>query len=199
SLWNIKEFMTKPIAADEIITFVTDVFERVDMPAQDAKLLAQELVDAELSGYPSHGLRKVGEYLDRVQRNVTNANPEITLDLDKGALARVDGDNGFGHLVVDFATRLAIERVKEYGLAGVGVHNANFAGRLGVFARNAADHGIATIVFANTGGAIQVVWALGGCEPRFSTEPMAAGFPRAGEAHFVLDVAAGSYAYSRLG
>jgi len=199
SLWNIKEFMTKPIAADEIITFVTEVFERADMPVQDAKSLAQELVDAELSGYASVGLRKVGEYLDRVQRNVTNANPEITVDLDKGALARVDGDNGFGHLVVDFATQLAIERAKEYGLAGVGVHNANFAGRLGGYARNAADHGIATIMFANTGGAIQVVSAPGGTEPRLSTAPIAAGFPRAGEAHFVLDFATSSVAYSRLG
>src|SRR5699024_8299027 len=152
-LWNIKEFMTKPIAADEIITFVTEVFERADMPVQDAKSLAQELVDAELSGYASVGLRKVGEYLDRVQRNVTNANPEITVDLDKGALARVDGDNGFGHLVVDFATQLAIDRAKEYGLAGVGVHNANFAGRLGCYVPNAGYKGIATTAIAYTGGA----------------------------------------------
>src|SRR5699024_3644730 len=32
SLWNIKEFLTKPIAADEIITFVTEVFELADIP-----------------------------------------------------------------------------------------------------------------------------------------------------------------------
>src|SRR5699024_4911078 len=93
----------------------------------------------------------------------------------------------------------AIDLVKDYGLAGVVVHNVNFAGRLGVFARNSADHGIATIMFANTGGAIQVVSAPGGTEPRFSTAPIAAGFPRAGEAHFVLDFATSSVAYSRLG
>src|SRR5699024_4059077 len=35
SLGNIKEFMTKPIAADEIITFVPEVFDRADMPVHD--------------------------------------------------------------------------------------------------------------------------------------------------------------------
>src|SRR5699024_11252719 len=121
-LWNIKEFMTKPIAADEIITFVTEVFERADMPVQDAKSLAQELVDAELSGYASVGLRKVGEYLDRVQRNVTNANPEITVELDKGALASVDGDKGFGHIVVDLGTQLTSEKSEDYAMTGGGGH-----------------------------------------------------------------------------
>src|SRR5699024_1794848 len=93
----------------------------------------------------------------------------------------------------------AIERAKEYGLAGVGVHNASFAGWLGGSARNAADHGIATIMFANTGGAIQVVSAPGGTEPRLSTGPVGARLPRAVAAHFVLDFATSAVAYSRLG
>lgn len=191
--------MTKPVAADEVTNFVTEIFERADMPRPDAESLAHELVDAQLCGYASHGLRKVGEYVDRIQRHVTNATPAITIDLDKGGLTRIDGDNGFGHLVVDFATNVAIERAKEHGIAGVGVHNANFAGRLGVFARKAADHGIATMMFANTGGSMQVVSAPGGAEPRLSTAPIAAGFPRSGDAHFVLDYATSSVAYSRLG
>src|SRR5699024_2310796 len=83
--------------------------------------------------------------------------------------------------------------------AGVGVHNANFAGRLGGYARNAADHGIATFMFANTGGAIQVVSAPGGTEPRLSTAPIAAGFPRSCEAHFVLDFATSSVVDNRVG
>lgn len=191
--------MTKTFAAEEIAAFVTTIFEQADMPARDAAFLAQELVDAELSGYASHGLRKVGEYVDRIQRNVTNPTAEITVDLDKGALARVDGDNGFGHLVIEYATQLAVGRAKEYGIAGVGVHNSNFAGGLGVFARKAAEQGVATVMFANTGGALQVVSAPGGAQPRFSTNPIAAGVPRAGGAHFVLDFATSSVAYSRLG
>lgn len=190
--------MTQKVRVEEICAFVTNIFERVDMPANDARFLAQELVNSELIGYTSHGLRKVGEYVDRVRRNITNARPEIRIDLDRGALARVDGDNGFGHLVINFATELAIERATKSGIAGVGVHNSNFAGSLGPFARKAAERGIATLMFANTGGALKVVSAPGGTEPRFSTNPIAAGVPRADGADFVLDFATSAVAYSRL-
>lgn len=190
--------MTDLVAPEELSSFITDVFHHAQMPADDAAFLAQELVDAECSGYASHGLRKVGEYVDRIQREVTNPNANITIDIDRGAMVRLDGDNGFGHLVLDAAAAVAIERSKRYGIAGVAVHNSNLAGRLGDCVRKVVDHGIATLMFANTGGSVKVVAPPGGAEPRISTNPIAAGFPRADSPHFVMDFATSAVAYGHV-
>lgn len=190
--------MTDLVSANDLSAFIADVFHQAQMPADDAAFLAQELVNAEFSGYTSHGLRKVGEYVDRIQRDVTNPAANISIDIDRGAMVRLDGDNGFGHLVLDAAAEVAIERSKRYGIAGIAVHNSNFAGRLGDCVRKIVDHGIATLMFANTGGALKVVAPPGGAEPRMSTNPIAAGFPRAAGPHFVLDYATSAIAYSQL-
>ena len=46
--------------------------------------------------------------------------------------ARDDGDNGFGHLVVNRATETAIAKARETGIAWVGIRGSNHAGRLGL-------------------------------------------------------------------
>jgi uncharacterized oxidoreductase len=96
------------------------------------------------------------------------------------------------------ATRLATERAKAHGIAAVAVHNCDYAGRFADFCESAAAAGIATLVFVNDGGAGQAVAPPGGLEPRLSTNPIAAGIPRAGSPHLVIDMATSTVAMGRL-
>ena len=52
--------------------------------------------------------------------------PEIVVD--GGAIAVVDGHDGVGHVITQFATQEAIRRAKLHGIAAVGVRMSNHFG-----------------------------------------------------------------------
>lgn len=186
------------VRGEELERFTRQALAAVGMREDDAREMAGQIVGSELAGHESHGMRRLPEYIRRAQDGTTDpaALPEV--DIDRGALARIDGRRGFGHLVVRQATQRAVERAKVDGIAAVSVHNSDFAGRLSHFCEEAAQQGVATLVFVNTGGAHRAVSVPGGTEARFSTNPIAAGFPRSQAPHFVLDIATSSVALGRL-
>jgi len=184
--------------ADDLQRFTEQVLQRLGTSADDARDMAAQIVDSELAGHESHGLRRLPEYVERATSGHADPRAEITVEADAGALVRIDGNRGFGHLVLRDATRIAVERAKRYGIAGVGVRRAEWAGRFVEFARMAAEEGVATLLFANTSGAAQVAAPPGGLEARLSTNPIAFGIPRASGPHLVLDMATTAVAMGRV-
>ena len=189
---------TTLVRGEELQRFTAQALAAVGMREDDAGEMASQIVGSELAGHESHGLRRLPEYIGRARSGETDpaARPEV--DIDRGALSRIDGRRGFGHLVVRQATQRAVDGAKSHGIAAVSVHNSDFAGRLSHFCEAAAEQGVATLVFVNTGGAHRAVSVPGGTEARFSTNPIAAGFPRSQAPHFVLDIATSAVALGRL-
>lgn len=183
---------------EELLRFTTDALTAVGMRDDDAAIMAGQIVGSELAGHESHGMRRLPEYIGRARSGKTDSAARPEVDIDRGGLARLDGKRGFGHLVVRQATQLAVERAKEHGIAAVSVYNSDFAGRLADFSEEAAEQGVATLLFVNTGGAHRAVSVPGGTEARFSTNPIGAGIPRSSSPHFVLDFATSAVAMGRL-
>ena len=87
--------------------------------AEEARTVAQRLVDSNLVGHDSHGTLK------------PNTAPSIVFDND--SIAIVDGHRGFGQVTGEFATRLGIAKAARSGIAMVGLRNCGHLGRLGDF------------------------------------------------------------------
>jgi LDH2 family malate/lactate/ureidoglycolate dehydrogenase len=164
----------------------------------DARDMAAQIVNSELSGHESHGLRRLVEYVSRTKDGYANPTASPTIDLDCGALVRMNGHAGFGHIVMRDATKLAVSRAKEHGIAAVAVHNSEFAGRFADFCEQAAEAGVATLVFVNDSGSGRDVAPPGALEGRMSSNPLAAGVPRAQAPHLVIDMATSAVAVGRL-
>jgi hydroxycarboxylate dehydrogenase B len=178
--------------------FASRIFTALGVGTDDARYMATQIVNSELSGHESHGLRRLPEYAERARAGHADPTTSGRVELDLGALLRIDGEAGFGHLVLRDATRLAVERAKAHGIAAVAVRNAEYAGRLADFCEEAAECGVATLLFVNDSGAGQVAAAPGALEPRLSTNPIAAGVPRAYSPHLVLDMATTAVAMGRV-
>jgi LDH2 family malate/lactate/ureidoglycolate dehydrogenase len=189
---------TVSVDAADLLRFTEQVLQRLGTRDADAHDMATQIVDSELAGHESHGLRRLPEYVDRATAGHADPRAEPTIEIDTGSLVRVNGNRGFGHLVLRDATRIAVERAKLHGIAGVGIRRAEWAGRFVEFVGWAADRGVATLLFANTSGAGQVAAPPGGLEPRLSTNPIAFGIPRASGAHLVLDMATTAVAMGRV-
>lgn len=183
---------------DDLLRFTREVLVRLGADETDAHDMAAQIVGSELSGHESHGLRRLPEYVKRVQQGYADAGARPAADLDRGALVRIDGGFGFGHIVMRDATRMAVERAKECGVAVVAVHRSEPAGRFVDFCEWAAERGVATLMFVNSAGGGQVVAPPGAIEARMSTNPIAAGIPRAESPHLVLDMATSTVAMGRV-
>ena len=168
------------------------------MNQNDADYMAGQMVYSEFAGHESHGLRRLPEYLDRATSGETNVRPNTSIEVDTGSLVRMNGDRGFGHVIMRDATALLVDRAKAHGISAVAVRNSDFAGRFVDFCEYAAERGVITLMFFNSGGGAKVAGPAGALEPRLSTNPIAAGIPKAHGPHIVLDMATTAVAMGRV-
>jgi LDH2 family malate/lactate/ureidoglycolate dehydrogenase len=55
--------MAVAVGVDELRKRVSRIFERLDVPTEDAEIVADHLVDADLRGVHSHGVIRVPTYV----------------------------------------------------------------------------------------------------------------------------------------
>ena len=95
------------IDANALIDFATAVYASAGMPEADARLVADTLVQADLWGHQSHGVLRLGWYLDRIRNGVMKPVTTPEFVVDAGAVAVIDGHDGVGHVLTELARKEA--------------------------------------------------------------------------------------------
>jgi hydroxycarboxylate dehydrogenase B len=165
--------------------------------ALEAKLVAENLVMANLSGHDSHGIGMMPRYVEALLEGGLHPNRKLDVKLDAGSLLALDGRAGYGQSIGLQATRLAIERAKKHGVAIAALGNSHHLGRIGHWAEMAVAEGLVSIHFVNVQSFARVA-PFGGADRRFGTNPVCIGIPLAGEPPFVLDMATSAVAQGKL-
>lgn len=111
-------------------------------------------------------------------------------------MALLDGDNGMGHLVMQRAAQIAIERGRSTGIAWVGSQFSNHAGPASLYARMALPHDMIGLYFAVGNANHLSPW--GGLDMLLSTNPIAVAIPAGSEPPVVLDMATTVAAYGKV-
>jgi LDH2 family malate/lactate/ureidoglycolate dehydrogenase len=183
--------------ADDLRRFAGAILEAIGMNAEDAAFAAGVIVDSDLAGHESHGLRRLPEYVDRAGSGLLAPGERPVVELDLGALLRLDGRRCLGHIALRDLTDLAVSRARAHGIAGLGLRRASYAGRIADYCARGARAGVAILFWFNDAGGGQQVAPQGGDAPRLSTNPMGVGLPRAGEP-FVLDMSTSVVAMGKV-
>jgi uncharacterized oxidoreductase len=165
--------------------------------AQEAETIARRLVDSNCVGHDSHGVIRVGKYLEWVREGWLRPNQAPSLIVDTDALAIVDGNRGFGQVIGEFAAKLGIAKAAKSGIAMIGLRNCGHLGRVGDWAEMAAADGLVSLHFLNTSGA-QRVAPFGGSDRRLSTNPISVGIPLDDADPVILDVTTSMVAEGKL-
>ena len=174
--------------ADALRAFMREAFLACGLPETDARIVAERMVEADLTGFDAHGIFRLNAYCKALQAGSINPRPYIQVVQRAPAIALIDGDNGMGHLVVTRATELAIELAREAGIGWVGMRRSNHAGAAGVYAEMPVAHDMIGLYGAVSSGNHMAAW--GGAEALLGTNPLAIGIPAgANDAPFVLDIA----------
>jgi uncharacterized oxidoreductase len=164
---------------------------------REAKLVAANLVLANLVGHDSHGIGMLPRYIEALLGNALRANQHPEVKLDAGALVAIDGRLGYGQAIGVEAMQLAIGRAREHGSCIMTLANAHHLGRIGHWAEMAVAAGLVAIHFTNVLSHARVA-PYGGADARYGTNPCTIGVPLPGEPPFILDYATSAVAQGKL-
>ncbi len=163
------------VAAD---AFARSLLQAHGVPPQDAAIIADCLVSADLRGVDTHGLCRLPIYLDRVRKGLINPAPKLEPKRVTPVAAALDGQNGFGFVVGMHAMKEAIAMAKDFGIGVVSVRRSTHFGMAACYALPAVNAGLMAMVFSN---ASQAMPPWGGRQMLLGTNP------------FCLDAPAGQY------
>jgi delta1-piperideine-2-carboxylate reductase len=147
----------------------------LDHNDEDARLIADHLIDCELRGLAYGGLARAISIAERFERTGDCRRPMSILH-ETPVSARLDGGDHIGYVVAHRATRLAIEKAEAAGIAMVGASDTWYTGMLSYYAEMAAARGLVSIIASN---ASPWVAPHGATEGRLGTNPICFGFPSA--------------------
>jgi LDH2 family malate/lactate/ureidoglycolate dehydrogenase len=189
-----QETITIPV--NSLRDFLARIFEAAGCDAENARANAQGVVEADLRGHHIQGTDHIYSTVRELRAGRLNgrANPRIVKET--AATARVDGDGGTGHVTGIFATEIALRKAREAGIGAVGLVGGGDIFMLGYYAEKIARAGLVGMVFTNT-FPIRVHPA-GGIDPLLGTNPLAFGFPVAGQDPIVVDLATSTSAIGHV-
>ncbi len=182
-------------SADRLTTFAESAFCAVGVPEADARTIADALVDADLRGVHSHGVRWIPRYVASLRAGSTNPQPHVQVVVDGGTTVVTDGDLGQGHVVAAAANDLAIERALMHGIGAVALRRSTHCGAMAYYTNRTAARGC--IGFASTNGNANMA-PTGGTSRLIGNNPLAYSFPTRQGFTFALDMATSVVAGSRL-
>jgi uncharacterized oxidoreductase len=164
---------------------------------REAILVADHLVEANLTGHDSHGVGLLPVYLENVRAGRLVPNRSAELVSGRGAVLVIEGNRGYGQVIGHEATQLGIARARDQGVALLALRNSFHLGRIGHFAEQCARGGCASIHFVNVIDHAPLQAPYGGAEARVSTNPFCAALPGADGAAVVLDMATSKIAIGK--
>src|SRR5215472_13270688 len=183
------------IPAAQLAAFVAKLFAATGLSSLAAQKVADGLVDADLEGLPSHGVMLVDMYIDRLQGGSVSQQTAATIVSERQGAVVLDAGNALGQLTGEQATRIAIDKARQFAAGIVAVRHAFHFGAAGRYARQAADAGCVGIVMCNTR---PLMPAPGGAERVVGNNPLAIAVPTDGEIPIVLDMATSEAAMGKI-
>lgn len=165
------------------------------LAADKAAIITNHLLYAEMAGKTSHGVFRLIGVLDRLKsgKNLGKGDPCLILDLP--SLAIVDGGDHIGLVACDVATRIAIEKAQESGIAFVGARNfGGTTGCAGYYARMLAQSNLTGLLTMNS---YALVSPPNSYERVLGTNPVAFAIP--GESQDIIaDVSIAAMPYGKM-
>jgi hydroxycarboxylate dehydrogenase B len=155
----------------------------------EAALVADHLVEANLTGHDSHGIGLMPVYLENVRAGRLVPNRHAELVNEHGAVLIVEGHRGYGQVIGHEAMEIGMARVREHGVALLAIRNSFHLGRIGHYAEQCARGGFASLHFVNVIDHAPLQAPYGGAEARFSTNPFCAALPGEDGPALLLDMA----------
>ena len=177
-------------SADELRELVTRVLIDAGASNENARLVAEHLVLANLSGVDTHGVWHLKGYVKGIKEEQLLPKEQPAIVQETANSAMVTGNWTFGQVSARYAMQVAIDKAKGQNMAVVGLVQSNHIGRLGHFTEMAADAGMISMVWAGGYGTENAAtFPYGGAKALLHTNPISIGCPGSGRPAMSFDFA----------
>lgn len=154
--------------------FCDDAFEKFGFNKEEAGIITDVLLLADLYGIDSHGTQRLVRYHKDIAKGLikVEAEPEVVFETPVSAV--IDAHDGMGQVVGHKAMKMAIEKAKKSGIAIVSVRNSTHYGIAGYYSKMACDEGLIGISTTNT---TAIMVPTFGRQAMLGSNPIAIAFP----------------------
>src|SRR5262245_1587339 len=177
-----------PIRSEDLNELVRALLGAAGSDADDARLIAEQLVDAEARENRGQGLIRLRPYITTMRNGKVVSPVKLKFEREFGATLLLDGGNGWGQVVTTQAMKMCVERAQKQGICFALLRNANHIGRLGYDVEAATVDCLVRLVACSGHPSAAWVAPWGGTKPIFGTNPIAFGFPRKDGPPVVVDL-----------
>lgn len=175
------------LTPDEAQKLAEDTLTRAGYDAEEARIIADHVLDAAYCGYEYSGLPKILNVIEHRQLREPRRRMRVIRETPTSTL--FDGGNNNGMVTMYRCTEVAIEKARKQGMAVVGVNNSWVSGRSSLYVEMCARAGLVGI--HSVSSRIHVA-APGSKGAATGTNPIAFGFPTMDEP-FVVDMGAAAF------
>lgn len=176
------------LAAEPHLTgFVSRVLTTVGVAPEDAAIVADVLVAADLRGIESHGVARLESYYtSRIRAGQLVAKPDVRTVRETPTSLLVDAGNGLGHPAAKRTMERVVQKAIENGSAFGAVRNSNHFGIAGYYAMLGLERDVIGVASTNS---VRFAAPTFGKDVLLGTNPLAFAIPANDEPAFVLDFA----------
>ncbi len=153
------------------------IFKASGVPAADAELVTEELVEASLMGFDSHGIIRFIQYAEDVLDKKIKPGAEIHITKETENSAVVHCGMNFGIIAGLEMIKIALSKASSHNISAVVSTHCYHVGRLGAYVQKIADQGMFALAVTNSSRHGHWVAPWGGMQGRLATNPLAYAFP----------------------
>jgi len=183
------------VKANQLRAFGSQIFTALGVPTEDAELVSDLLVEANLTGFDSHGVIRIPIYARGIKMGAVKPGAEIKIIRETPSTAAIDGGWNLGQVVAKYAMNICIEKARESVVGLVTAKNSQHAGRLNTYAEMAMAQDMIGIASVNSAS---YVAPYGGKSKQLGTNPLCFAIPSGREPPMVLDMATSVWARGKI-
>ena len=175
--------------------FVLAVLSKAGIKKDEAEILTDSLIYADLRGINSHGISKLGIYMQRIEAGVVELGAEPEILAANESVITVDGHNGIGASIGIKVMDLCLERASKYGCCFATVKNGTHFGTGAYFTNHAAYKNMIGIAVCNSEAGVV---PTGGARAMLGTNPLSVAIPAGKHPPLILDMATSTAALGKV-
>jgi hydroxycarboxylate dehydrogenase B len=178
-LWETKQRLEAVIALapDSAVDYAASLLEAAGAGHENALLVARHLVESDARDVHSHGLMRIPQYVEEMERGEIDGQATPTVTVRRQQCIFLDGRRAFGQVSANRAVEEAAAAAAALGLGLVAVSRSGHAGRIGAYNEAIVRRQCLALAFCSGPRSGHRVAPFGGVEGRLSTNPISYAFP----------------------
>ena len=188
-----------PRVSEEILFSISfNLLKSAGASNEEARVVSEHCIDANLAGHDSHGIIQIPTYLERIKMGHIVPGAPFEIIKSSETTTVIDGNWGFGYLVSKRAMEITIEKAKTHNVAATTVFRQSHVGRVASYPTMASSAGMIGLMTADSGRSAKTVAPFGGTEARLGTNPICFAMPSNLEGPLFVDMATSAAAAGKL-